>query len=198
MSSWPGLPGSVRRPPPLRRIRYPGRLSLLRPDGSNCPTGRSPRAGPGANQGRGSPDPQGGGGPGPFGDLVQSGLALAGRDPLQPGGRSWIPETVPPWRKPRPSPDRRTHSRGCQRSLNGSAGSACSVPHRHRRSAHRPQRPCDRRGRHLPAEARAEPGRVDSDRVQYWLSVGARRLTPRSAILKVTGDWQKFKGEPGA
>lgn len=40
--------------------------------------------------------------------------------------------------------------------------------------------------------------RVDSDRVQYWLSVGAQPTPPVMAILKVTGDWQKFKGEPGA
>ena len=40
--------------------------------------------------------------------------------------------------------------------------------------------------------------RVDSDRVQYWLSVGAQPTEPVLAILKVTGDWQKFKGEPGA
>ncbi|MEI2716034.1 MAG: 30S ribosomal protein S16 [Candidatus Nanopelagicales bacterium] len=40
--------------------------------------------------------------------------------------------------------------------------------------------------------------RVDSERVQYWLSVGAQPTEPVMAILKVTGDWQKFKGEPGA
>ena len=40
--------------------------------------------------------------------------------------------------------------------------------------------------------------RVDSDRVQYWLSVGAQPTDPVRAILKVTGDWQKFKGLPGA
>jgi small subunit ribosomal protein S16 len=39
---------------------------------------------------------------------------------------------------------------------------------------------------------------VDSDRAQYWLSVGAQPTEPVAAILKVTGDWQKFKGEPGA
>jgi small subunit ribosomal protein S16 len=37
---------------------------------------------------------------------------------------------------------------------------------------------------------------VDSDRVQYWLGVGAQPSEPVAAILKVTGDWQKFKGEP--
>ena len=40
--------------------------------------------------------------------------------------------------------------------------------------------------------------RVDSERVQYWLSVGAQPTEPVMAILKVTGDWQKFKGLPGA
>ncbi|GAA1480418.1 30S ribosomal protein S16 [Gordonia sinesedis] len=39
---------------------------------------------------------------------------------------------------------------------------------------------------------------VDSDRAQYWLGVGAQPTEPVAAILKVTGDWQKFKGEPGA
>ncbi|NSC24147.1 30S ribosomal protein S16 [Streptomyces albus subsp. chlorinus] len=37
---------------------------------------------------------------------------------------------------------------------------------------------------------------VDSERVQYWLSVGAQPTEPVEAILKVTGDWQKFKGLP--
>ncbi|MEC8406863.1 MAG: 30S ribosomal protein S16 [Actinomycetota bacterium] len=40
--------------------------------------------------------------------------------------------------------------------------------------------------------------RVDSERVQYWLGVGAQPTEAVAAILKVTGDWQKFKGEPGA
>ena len=40
--------------------------------------------------------------------------------------------------------------------------------------------------------------RVDSDRVQYWLGVGAQPTEAVEAILKVTGDWQKFKGLPGA
>ncbi|MEU9122185.1 30S ribosomal protein S16 [Streptomyces sp. NPDC048506] len=37
---------------------------------------------------------------------------------------------------------------------------------------------------------------VDSERAQYWLSVGAQPTEPVLAILKVTGDWQKFKGLP--
>jgi small subunit ribosomal protein S16 len=36
---------------------------------------------------------------------------------------------------------------------------------------------------------------VDSDRAQYWLGVGAQPSEPVAAILKITGDWQKFKGE---
>ncbi|MGZ4649307.1 MAG: 30S ribosomal protein S16 [Kineosporiaceae bacterium] len=39
---------------------------------------------------------------------------------------------------------------------------------------------------------------VDSERAQYWLAVGAQPTEQVLAILKVTGDWQKFKGEPGA
>jgi len=34
--------------------------------------------------------------------------------------------------------------------------------------------------------------------VKYWLSVGAQPTEQVLAILKVTGDWQSFKGEPGA
>src|SRR5438309_5201287 len=37
---------------------------------------------------------------------------------------------------------------------------------------------------------------VDSERAQYWLGVGAQPTEPVAAILKVTGDWQKFKGLP--
>ncbi|MEH0109120.1 30S ribosomal protein S16 [Tersicoccus sp. MR15.9] len=39
---------------------------------------------------------------------------------------------------------------------------------------------------------------VKSDRAQYWLGVGAQPTEQVLAILKVTGDWQKFKGLPGA
>lgn len=39
--------------------------------------------------------------------------------------------------------------------------------------------------------------KLDSDRAQYWLSVGAQPSEQVAAILKVTGDWQKFKGEEG-
>ena len=38
--------------------------------------------------------------------------------------------------------------------------------------------------------------KVNSDRVQYWLGVGAQPTESVAAILRVTGDWQKFKGEP--
>ncbi|KWW99661.1 30S ribosomal protein S16 [Carbonactinospora thermoautotrophica] len=50
-------------------------------------------------------------------------------------------------------------------------------------------------GKYHPTE---EPSfiEVNSERVQYWLSVGAQPTEPVKAILKVTGDWQKFKGEP--
>ena len=36
---------------------------------------------------------------------------------------------------------------------------------------------------------------VDSERALYWLGVGAQPSEPVAAILKVTGDWQTFKGE---
>jgi small subunit ribosomal protein S16 len=37
--------------------------------------------------------------------------------------------------------------------------------------------------------------RVDGDRAAYWLGVGAQPTEAVAAILKVTGDWQKFRGE---
>ncbi|GAA0998972.1 30S ribosomal protein S16 [Acrocarpospora macrocephala] len=37
--------------------------------------------------------------------------------------------------------------------------------------------------------------RVDSERAQYWLGVGAQPTDPVLKIFKLTGDWQKFKGE---
>ena len=39
---------------------------------------------------------------------------------------------------------------------------------------------------------------IDSERVQYWLSVGAQPTDPVRHLLTITGDWQKFKGLPGA
>jgi len=37
---------------------------------------------------------------------------------------------------------------------------------------------------------------VDAERVAYWLGVGAQPTEAVRAILRVTGDWQKFYGEP--
>ena len=37
---------------------------------------------------------------------------------------------------------------------------------------------------------------VDSDRALYWLGVGAQPSEPVAALLRKTGDWQKFTGEP--
>ena len=39
---------------------------------------------------------------------------------------------------------------------------------------------------------------VVSERAQYWLGVGAQPTEAVAALLKITGDWQKFKGLPGA
>ena len=39
---------------------------------------------------------------------------------------------------------------------------------------------------------------VDSERAQYWLSVGAQPSPQVLALLKLTGDWGMFKGEKGA
>jgi len=38
--------------------------------------------------------------------------------------------------------------------------------------------------------------KVDSDRAAYWLGVGAQPTEAVAAIFRVTGDWQRFKGEP--
>jgi small subunit ribosomal protein S16 len=45
---------------------------------------------------------------------------------------------------------------------------------------------------------KADPSiiKVDGERVSYWLGVGAQPTEAVAAILRVTGDWQKFKGEP--
>jgi len=52
-------------------------------------------------------------------------------------------------------------------------------------------------GRYSPA---SEPSliQVDSERAQHWLKNGAQPTPAVEAILKVTGDWQKFKGVSGA
>ena len=51
-------------------------------------------------------------------------------------------------------------------------------------------------GRYHP---KADPSviEVDSDRVQHWLSVGAQPTDPVRHLLTITGDWQKFTGQPG-
>ncbi|QBX54170.1 30S ribosomal protein S16 [Nocardioides seonyuensis] len=51
-------------------------------------------------------------------------------------------------------------------------------------------------GKYHPKE---EPSfiEVTSERAQYWLGVGAQPSEAVEAILKITGDWQKFKGLPG-
>ncbi|WP_282852440.1 30S ribosomal protein S16 [Gulosibacter sediminis] len=36
---------------------------------------------------------------------------------------------------------------------------------------------------------------IESERAQYWLSVGAQPTEAVLALLKLTGDWGKFKGE---
>ena len=39
---------------------------------------------------------------------------------------------------------------------------------------------------------------VDSERAQYWLSVGAQPTEQVLVLLKLTGDWGKFKGDKNA
>ncbi|MFI6210907.1 30S ribosomal protein S16 [Nocardia brasiliensis] len=52
-------------------------------------------------------------------------------------------------------------------------------------------------GKYHPKE---EPSliEIDSERAQYWLGVGAQPTEPVQRLLEITGDWQKFKGLPGA
>ncbi|MFT4281373.1 30S ribosomal protein S16 [Microbacterium sp.] len=52
-------------------------------------------------------------------------------------------------------------------------------------------------GKYHPTE---EPSfiEVDSERAQYWLSVGAQPTEQVAALLKLTGDWGKFKGDANA
>ena len=40
--------------------------------------------------------------------------------------------------------------------------------------------------------------RIDSERVKYWLGVGAQPSDTVFNLLKITGDYQAFKGLPGA
>ena len=52
-------------------------------------------------------------------------------------------------------------------------------------------------GKYHPTE---EPSfiEVNSERAQYWLSVGAQPSPQVEAILKLTGDWGIFKGDKNA
>jgi small subunit ribosomal protein S16 len=52
-------------------------------------------------------------------------------------------------------------------------------------------------GKYHPTE---EPSliQVDSERAQYWLSVGAQPTEQVEALLKLTGDWGTFKGDKNA
>jgi small subunit ribosomal protein S16 len=52
-------------------------------------------------------------------------------------------------------------------------------------------------GKYHPTE---EPSliEVDSERAQYWLGVGAQPTEQVQAILKLTGDWQRFRGDADA
>ena len=52
-------------------------------------------------------------------------------------------------------------------------------------------------GKYHPTE---EPSviEINSDRAQYWLSVGAQPSEQVAALLKLTGDWGKFKGDKDA
>jgi small subunit ribosomal protein S16 len=63
--------------------------------------------------------------------------------------------------------------------------------------ARRDGRAIEEIGKYHPTE---EPSviEINSERAQYWLSVGAQPTEQVTALLKLTGDWQTFKGEKGA
>src|SRR5690606_4114357 len=52
-------------------------------------------------------------------------------------------------------------------------------------------------GKYHPTE---EPSfiEVNSERAQYWLSVGAQPTEQVLALLKLSGDWGKYKGDANA
>src|SRR6188472_412397 len=52
-------------------------------------------------------------------------------------------------------------------------------------------------GKYHPTE---EPSviQIDSERAQYWLGNGAQPTEQVAALLKITGDWGKFKGDKNA
>jgi small subunit ribosomal protein S16 len=52
-------------------------------------------------------------------------------------------------------------------------------------------------GKYHPKE---DPSYIDvvSDRAQYWLGVGAQPTEAVENILRITGDWQKYKGLKGS
>lgn len=52
-------------------------------------------------------------------------------------------------------------------------------------------------GKYQPTE---EPSfiEIQSERAQYWLSVGAQPTEQVKQLLTITGDWQKFKGLEGS
>jgi small subunit ribosomal protein S16 len=60
--------------------------------------------------------------------------------------------------------------------------------------AKRDGRPIEEIGQYHP---KSDPSVIiiDSERAQYWLGVGAQPSEPVVALLKRTGDWQKFTGD---
>ncbi len=52
-------------------------------------------------------------------------------------------------------------------------------------------------GKYHPTE---EPSfiEIDSERAQYWLGVGAQPTEQVTALLKLSGDWGRFKGDKNA
>ena len=96
-----------------------------------------------------------------------------------------------------PNIHRRHHKRGRQDPFEAHGQDPCAVyrivvaDSRTKRDG----RVIEEIGKYHPKE---EPSLIEvvSDRAQYWLGVGAQPTDAVDALLKVTGDWQRFKGEP--
>lgn len=56
-------------------------------------------------------------------------------------------------------------------------------------------RPIEEIGKYSPKD---EPSfiQVNSERAQHWLAIGAQPTEPVQALLRKTGDWQRFKSQP--
>ena len=90
-------------------------------------------------------------------------------------------------------------SRGCQDQAQAHGEDPCALlPDHRRRRPHQAGRPGDRGDRQVPPQAGAL---ADRGQLRAGTALAVRRCPahrPVRRILEITGDWQKFKGLPGA